>query len=1155
MAFELAFFVHVTQRSGLDSIKATLESLDITHALYVAAPDAVLADLDAVLPDNPVRRQVVTHASNHPDASIVDLLAMVRRAQDELHESARLCLLGEMDGYANSAGYAADVAELRGQLVGSARRVHEVLAQFDANAHLGVVVPRGFWRALSYFDQNALLTTFADALRVRLDIHSQGYFPGPLLWCRLSALRPYLGVDRQTFERAQRSPLAREPGAQAQLHYALLSLSAEAAGLMVCDDRGVLLHEPVSGLLPWLPQSRWAPTERQWAEEAMQGWAQQGQARPTLCFAILPNPPFAEDRTQLSLQEQWLAADETVGAAAASVTGLNRAVQGVRAQWIAFVQAGDVLPADATFRIVHALMAHPEWELAYTDEDILSAEHGHVNPHFKPDINIDYLRSYAYIGSVLLVRKDLFVRLGGLDPARAGAELYDLALRAWEHFESHEMADLAIGHLAEVLVHRATQALVPQQTPISVLNARGAALAAHLSRLGVAARIEAGLLPGTLRVRWPLPPTLPMVSIIIPTRNKVDLLRRCLETLAERTTYPNYELVIVDNDSDESDTVVYLEALGADKMAERVHVLRFPGAFNFAAMNNHAVQLARGEFVLLLNNDTAAYHENWLHEMVSHGCRPDVGAVGARLLFKDGSLQHAGVVLGLGGVAGHVYSHEPSTELGHYGRAQVVQNYSAVTAACMLMRRELYLELGGFDEQTFPVPFNDVDLCIKILAAGRRIVWTPYATLWHDESASRGEGQLIERMADAAKREREVQAAAAMQLRWMPELARDRAFNKNLSLRNFDVRVGVHAFNSWSEDWRPRSRVVACRLDNHGVGFYRVKQPMEALRQAGMVQGFDSLLWLTMAELDRVAPDALVLQRAVSADRLGYIRTLARYSDAFRVYEIDDLLTDVPQDNPFARELPKDVERHMREAMSLCDRLVVSTEALADAYGDWVDGDVVVAPNRISRAIWGGLQPARAPRERPRVGWAGGLTHMADLELLAAVVRELSEEVDFVFLGICPPLLRPYVREVHVGVPIALYPRFLCDLDLDLALAPLTVHPFNEAKSPLKLLEYGALGYPVLCSDVLPYRGDWPVVRVRNRPRLWIESIRELLADPAHCQALGQALRAHVYTHYSLEDAAESWRDAWLPSYLRESARPGMVYQPHAEPVRAFGAC
>ncbi len=291
----------------------------------------------------------------------------------------------------------------------------------------------------------------------------------------------------------------------------------------------------------------------------------------------------------------------------------------------------------------------------------------------------------------------------------------------------------------------------------------------HLDRIGVAGTVVPHY-GAYLRVKYALPPERPLVSILIPTRDRAPLLRKCLESIFARTDYEKYEVIVLDNESREAETREYLESLG-----ERVRVERIEGPFNYSRLNNRGVELARGSLVLLLNNDIEVMNDSWLSEMVSHAVRPEVGMVGARLWYPEGPMQHGGVILGAGGIAGHAHA-GIRHEHGYFARAHLTQNFSAVTAACALVKRDLYQQLGGLDEVNLAVAFNDVDFCLRLREAGYEIVWTPHAELRHDESASRGFED------SSAKQVRFLAEIDYMNATWGEALHNDPFYNPNLSL-------------------------------------------------------------------------------------------------------------------------------------------------------------------------------------------------------------------------------------------------------------------------------------------------------------------------------------------------------------------------------------
>jgi O-antigen biosynthesis protein len=809
------------------------------------------------------------------------------------------------------------------------------------------------------------------------------------------------------------------------------------------------------------------------------------------------------------------------------VERLTRTLLESEAPLVALIDAGDQLAPHALFAVIDALFRHPDWAALYSDEDKIDMQGGRSQPHFKPDLNIDLLRSAPYIGALLVVRRELFARIGGFDARWDGTEEYDLALRLTEHLGPAEF-----GHVADVLYHRLANSGRTRRPAIEILADLPRLVQMHLDRLGIGATVETGTPAHTCRIRYRHDGPDPLVSVIIPTKNQLTLLKRCVETVLKVTSYENYEIIIVDNGSDEADACEYLDTIEQkfDDIGGRLRVLRHPGPFNYSAMNNRAVrESAQGEYLCLLNNDAAPLDGEWLGEMMALARRPEIGAVGAKLYFPDGKIQHGGVVLGVGwgSPADHPYAGDPGAAPGYWGRLQVTQDFSAVTAACMVTRRDVWDAVGGLDETVFAVSFNDVDYCLKLREAGHLVVWTPYAQLLHEAGVSQRAAN-VEKKAIAEKNARFQRESVAMFRKWMPRIAFDGAYNRNLSSLGLGFAVETEGAQTWDPDFRPRERVLVYAGDREGCGEYRVIAPSRALFKSGLVHTYQTMRLMTPPEVARMAPDSVVFQRQLEAHQIDFIEQVKNLSAAFRVFEMDDLITNLPPQSAHKAQIPADIGDRLKKGIGLCDRLVVSTEPLARRFRKYSD-NIVVSPNRLEKARWLGLTPKRRRGGKPRVGWAGAIGHSGDLALIASVVEATTKEVDWVFFGMCPPSLRPLVAEYHEWALLIDYAKTLASLDLDLAVAPLAPHPFNECKSNLRLLEYGVLGYPVLCTDILPYQGDLPVFRVPNRPREWTAKIRELVADRAALETAGARLRQAVLAKWMLEDHLDQWRRAWLP--------------------------
>jgi glycosyltransferase involved in cell wall biosynthesis len=449
----------------------------------------------------------------------------------------------------------------------------------------------------------------------------------------------------------------------------------------------------------------------------------------------------------------------------------NSALALAKGEFVAFLDHDDELSEDALYIMAEWIRRHPETSLLYSDEDKMDAAGRRFQPHFKPDLNPDLILGQNYICHLLVIRKSLVDELGGFRSEFDGAQDWDLVLRALER-----ISPASVQHVPHVLYHwRATRNSTAGDEAAKpyAYSAGAEAVREHLARTGRTAEVT-GAGGGHFHIRFPLPTPAPRVSIIVPTRNRADLLRRCIDSVRRLTTYPDYEILVIDNDSDDPTTLELLSALNNSGAAR---VLKHHGSFNFSAINNAAVAQARGEVLCLLNNDIEVISPDWLEEMVSLACRQETGAVGAMLYYPDDTIQHAGTLLGLGGVAGHLYRIANRDTLGYANRAALMQNLSAVTAACLVVRRCVYDEVEGLNERDLAVAFNDVDFCLRLVEQGYRNTWTPFAELYHHESASRGPENVSAESAARFLRETEY-----MKRRWGHLLEHDPAHNPNLSL-------------------------------------------------------------------------------------------------------------------------------------------------------------------------------------------------------------------------------------------------------------------------------------------------------------------------------------------------------------------------------------
>ena len=481
--------------------------------------------------------------------------------------------------------------------------------------------------------------------------------------------------------------------------------------------------------------------------------------------AVLKEYAAQDERIKYQVLEKNLGIAGNTNGALALATG----------DFVGLLDHDDLLPPNALFEIVRALN-EDDYDVLYTDEDKVTGDQlEHDDPNFKPDFNPDLLRSQNYITHFFVVRKSIVDAVGGFRSEFDGSQDYDFIFRCTEQAKK-------IKHIPKILyhwrVHSASTASGVSAKPYTLAAARRA-IAAHLERVGLEGKVQNSSTPSTYRVRYTIQGQ-PLISILIPTCDHWETLKRCLNSILKRSTYHNYEIILIENNSKDPATFDYYRTLEKES---RIRLVRWEGPFNYSAINNFGFQYAKGEYVLLLNNDVEIITPDWLQEMLMFAQRDDVGGVGAMLYYPSNKIQHAGVILGIGGVAGHAHKYFPKGDYGFMSRATVAQDLSAVTAACMMMPRRVFEQVHGLDE-TFEVAFNDVDLCMRIRQAGYLIVWTPYAELYHYESESRGAEDTPE------KQQRFQGEVLRFQARWGAELAQgDPYYNPNLTLLREDMTL------------------------------------------------------------------------------------------------------------------------------------------------------------------------------------------------------------------------------------------------------------------------------------------------------------------------------------------------------------------------------
>lgn len=465
--------------------------------------------------------------------------------------------------------------------------------------------------------------------------------------------------------------------------------------------------------------------------KAIEGWSW----RPQFSILLHASSPYSSKQLKdsiTSIERQIYPFGRIIDA---KVGAFDRGIAAADGDYLVPLRVGDVLSDAALFRFAEAVQLHKNAAVLFGDQDERDDQGRRSRPWLKPRWNPEMFLAQDYLSQAVAIET-----AHAKSVSKSAENLSELVIRAC--FESSR----DVVHVPHILSH------VAARTHDS--DERLTAVSRHLRHLGA----TCGPGPfGTIKVKWPLPEDLPLVSIVVPTRDKLELLRPCVESVLRLTDYENFEVMIVDNSSVEQQTADYLVEISNHR---RVQVIAYPGPYNFSAMNNFAVLHTRGSYVCLLNNDTEVVEPAWLTEMMRYAVRPNVGAVGAKLLYEDGTIQHAGVVIGIGEAAGHAHRFLPANEPGYFLLPHVSHFVSAVTAACLVVDKSKFCAVGGLDELELPVAFNDVDLCLKIEAAGWRNVYVPHAVLLHHESKSRG-ADISPHNIDRYRRELEV-----LQGRW-----------------------------------------------------------------------------------------------------------------------------------------------------------------------------------------------------------------------------------------------------------------------------------------------------------------------------------------------------------------------------------------------------
>lgn len=789
---------------------------------------------------------------------------------------------------------------------------------------------------------------------------------------------------------------------------------------------------------------------------------------------------------------QWLSCEAVSPAAT-----VNEVVRQTPCEWLLLVQAGVEFSTSGLLMIALALTRTPESCRAVYADEAVRLENGVVEVVLRPDLNLDLLLSYPGSHSKhWLYRRESLLQLDGFAVNSATAYELEYQLRLI-------MQDglAGIRHVSEPL-------LIADAARAGAHADESAVIAAHLRQRGypTAQALPLAHAPGRYRIDYQHVRR-PSVSILIYLEGELLRLQRCLEILLAQTAYDDYEVVLIEPGRADASLVQWLDMV-AQIDHQRFQVLRFMPGQSRAAMCNAAAEDARGEYLVWFDAGVGVLEKDWLQALLNHAQRPEVGAVGGKLQTGVGAVYGAGLVLGLGGTVGSAFEGASHHDGGYMGRLGLDHNCAVLAQECLMLRRQVFLEQGGFEVESLLTPWITLDLCLRLQEAGYLNVWTPYARLLIDPFSS-----------DAASAEEE----EALYARWLPRLSCDSSYNANFALHS---GVGFR-LQSNALSWRPLQGIAPTVLVmnvNRDEGIQsRLTEPLHALSKAGLVGGAVTTELLPLVEIERYAPTSIVLQHQLDDACLRTLRHLRAFSDVFKVYDLSGYLPELESVDDFAQD---EWVRRLGGTLMHVDRVVVASPALAQMLKG-AHEDIRVIESGLPDS-WAKLAGERRTAERPRLGWQV----TKDSELLSEVVPALAHEVDWIVLGDCPASLRPFVAEQHPAPPPQHLGQTLAALNLDLALVPMEDTLVNACCADLRVLQHAACAHPVICSRVPGLVGGecLPLTRVGNDSLEWLRAIKLHLDDREASAALGDALQQSVRANWLYCGLhLEAWREAWIP--------------------------
>ncbi|WP_086873987.1 glycosyltransferase [Kosakonia pseudosacchari] len=785
---------------------------------------------------------------------------------------------------------------------------------------------------------------------------------------------------------------------------------------------------------------------------------------------------------------------------------LNDIISALNSSIVLFVHAGDKVFPHTLLAIAEAKMLKPQAKAYYFDEEIFVDE-GKAHPILKPDINIDLLRSYPYVGKMLAFD------VATLTEESASINIYGEFFAVSMLFKLIEQQGLAVIEHLEKICLRTNISSLAWLTKDNYQHYK-MLVGQHLTNLNVKACIDTIFINNnaSLDIKYTEFETA-SASIIIIANNDVKALSGCVEKLLELTNGIAFEIILISYNELLPEVKMYLQQL-ANLGIPQLRVCSWQGGYSWPGMNNMAVTESRGDIVVFLNPDMLIVESDWLSTLAGYFSRPEIGLVGPKIINQDAQVIGAGLVLGMNGNVGRIFDGESTAAAGYLNRLQVANNMSALTHECLLVRKDVFIAVSGFNADEFTAGFSEVDLALRLTQNGYCHVLVPSVRL-----VCLNIGFASSRQSDAGLQERFYE-------KWLSSLHSDPAYNRNLSRHSPGFELSPYlATVHRNLPGKPLPVVIANNADRHGCGYYRIIHPFNALANELFIDGGTSDLLLKLPDIMEFEPDTILIQPGARRGLSSYIERIKKFSNANIILDYDDYAPNIPVRSSVRRFIKQDIIKDIRKDCQLADRIVVSTPALAEEFFRFSDS-IVVAPNGLPRDIWGKLKSRRQVGQRLRVGWAGGATHTGDLSILKPLMKMFENDVQWVFMGMQPQGID---CEFHKGVPIEVYPEKLASLDLDLALVPLEINQFNVCKSNLRLLELGVCGIPIICTDIEPYRCGLPVTLVKNEFSAWVKAIKDHINNPDTLPVLGDKLREAINDNWMLEgELLETWRNAWV---------------------------